>query len=105
MQTYLPNFDTVVDALSWLNDQGFNYDFNRNKVITDMVLESGNDFIADYVFRFEGQTDPADQHIIYAISSHKHHIKGIVHSAFGVYADLDTFALVDRLLPKAAYIS
>lgn len=97
---YTPNFDTIVDALLWLNMQGFDYDFKSNGNQTDTLLASGNDFTADYVFRFEGQTDPSDEHIIYAISSGKHHIKGIIVNAFGVYADTDTFALVDKLLPN-----
>lgn len=96
---YSPNFDTVVDALSWLYSQGFDFDFRRNIGLTNTILSAGNDFVADYIFRFEGQTDPADAHIIYAISSNRHHVKGVVLSAFGVYADLDAFELVGRLLP------
>jgi hypothetical protein len=80
-------FDTVTQALAWLGLQGFNYDFNRDDEPTSKLLAAGNDFVVSHIFHFDNNTDPADENIIYAISSIKHNLKGVILSAYGVYAD------------------
>jgi hypothetical protein len=99
-QNTQPSFDTMTAALQWLQDTGFTYDFNLKQ---DCIRFNGStqsmspeDFCIDYFFRFEGDTDPGDENIVYGISSETYNVKGVVVSAFGMYAD----ALSDEMLKK-----
>ncbi|MBK5279752.1 MAG: phosphoribosylpyrophosphate synthetase [Bacteroidia bacterium] len=96
-------YETVSEAISDLAKRGYTIDF---KVHTDdeclichksMTQLSPDDFDIDETHRFEGNTDPGDEMIVYAISSLKHHIKGIVVNAYGMYADSVTSKLVKKL--------
>jgi len=91
-------FDTVVDALAWLRNKEFSHDFGSDLKYTEALIATRNDFTVDYVFRFDGYTDPADEHILYAIRSDNHGLKGIMLSAFGVYADTVVLGMVSRML-------
>lgn len=102
MQNIQPSFDTVTEAIQWLQANGFTHDFNLD---TDCIrfnngaqAMSPDDFNIEYVFRFEGDTDPGDEDIVYGINSQTYDIKGVVISAFGMYAD----ALSDEMLRKLA---
>ena len=48
---------------------------------------------------FEGQTDPADEAILYAISSDNHAIKGMLVSGYGIYTE----GVTDELLAKLRF--
>jgi len=96
-----PSFDTVTEALRWLGEQGFTKDFN---IAEDCIIYnngkqslSPEEFTIDYYFRFEGDTDPGDEDIVYGISSVKYDIKGVLMSAFGVYADTISDEMIKKL--------
>jgi len=99
MTTIFPpaTFDTVTQALAWLGLQGFNYDFNRDDEPTKELLATGNDFVVSHVFHFDDNTDPADENTIYAISSDKHNLKGVILSAFGVYNNEKTSSILNSI--------
>lgn len=101
MNTYQPTFDTVTEALSWLTAQGFTQDFNLDenciKYNKNHYSMSPDEFTIEYVFRFEGATDPADEDIVYGIASEKFGIKGALISAFGTYADSLSFEMIKKL--------
>lgn len=58
---------------------------------------SPDDFEIDDFYRFEGESDPGDAMIVYAISSKSNKLKGIVVNAYGVYADITSSAIVKKL--------
>jgi hypothetical protein len=95
----MDNYDTATEAITDLKRRGFNHDFN----ISDGCLYCKNeafepkDFVIDEIHRFEGATDPADQMILYAITSLTHKLKGILINAYGMYADTDTNKLINKL--------
>jgi hypothetical protein len=101
MNTYQPTFDTVTEALSWLTAQGFTQDFNLEenciKYNRNQNSMSPDEFNIEYVFRFEGATDPSDEDIVYAIASEKLGIKGTLTSAFGTYADSLSADMIKKL--------
>ncbi|MDV6167354.1 phosphoribosylpyrophosphate synthetase [Flavobacterium sp. DG1-102-2] len=96
-----PSFDTVTEALQWLNQQGFSHDFNLDedclRFDNNSQSMSPNEFSIEYVFRFEGDTDPGDEDIVYGITSDVYNIKGVLTSAFGIYADSLSSEMIKKL--------
>lgn len=97
------NYDTVTEAIAELTKRGYTADF---KLITEKeclvchkssLYLSPEEFEIDEFYRFEGDSDPGDEMIVYAISSTHHDIKGIVVNAFGIYSDPITSKIVERL--------
>lgn len=97
------SYDTVSEAVNDLIKRGYTTDFNIHTekeclVCSDNDLQlSPDEFEIDETYRFEGDTDPGDEMIIFAISSVKSSIKGIVINAYGMYSDSATSKIVERL--------
>jgi hypothetical protein len=80
------------EILNMLRDKGFTNDF----IMHDQGIKNKNsgetyepeELTIVKVFRFEGESDPADMSVIYAMKSSKGD-KGIFLDAFGTYADYD----------------
>lgn len=96
-----PAFDTVTEALQWLNQQGFTENFNLDqnciRYNNNSRSMSPDEFKIEYVFRFEGDTDPGDEDIVYGIISDSYNIKGVLTSAFGIYADTVSAEMIRKL--------
>ena len=58
------------------------------------------EFVVDKHYRFEGASDPADEAIVYAISSTTHNVKGILVNGYGTSSDQLTEGLIDALKEK-----
>jgi hypothetical protein len=97
----MKTFDTLSEAVNNLQKAGYNYNFalaeNCISCAAENISLTPEQFEIDGVYRFEGETDPADEAVVYAISSHNGNIKGILVNAFGVYADNTTDALIAKL--------
>ena len=95
------NYDTVTEAVNGLFKRGYTYNFNlRDDCIeckTHDISLKPEDFQIDEFYRFEGESDPADETIVYAISSVKNQIKGVLVNAFGVYSDSVSNELIEKL--------
>lgn len=97
METY----ETVVDALNGLKTRGYTLDFN---IAFDKLICSNNEiclnpteFEITEVYRFEGETNPSDEDIVYAVEAKNGTIKGVVTSAFGMYADAISTEMIQKL--------
>ncbi len=95
------SYGTLSETINGLKEEGYTLDFNiREDCIvchqSNTVL-SNDDFEIDKIFRFEGQSNPDDQSILYAISSKKFNVKGTLVNGYGIYADDVTTALVAKL--------
>lgn len=96
-------YATVSEAINGLIANGYTTDFNIHTEDDCLVCQesmaqlSPEEFEIDETFRFEGQTDPGDEMIVYAISSIKNNMKGIVVNAYGMYADDATSKIIERL--------
>jgi hypothetical protein len=66
------NYDTPVIALEKLNNAGYTIDYNQE---FDELFSESDDFTIDYLYRYEGITDPSDESSVYGIrntiSGHK----------------------------------
>lgn len=94
----MESYDTLVEAINGLKKEGYTVDFNlRENCIVCNELEIFHDeFIIDKFFRFEGDTDPADESILYAISSEKHDLKGILVNGYGISSDSMTNEMLNK---------
>lgn len=85
------NYDTVVEALNGLKSRGYTIDFNldNDKIICSDKVHClrAEDFEIVETHRFEGDTNPSDEDVVYAVESQNGKIKGSLSSAFGTYAD------------------
>lgn len=92
--------DTITETIAALRSEGYTEDFN----LRQDCLECSNgqfrifhdEFKVDDFYRFEGMSDPADNSILYAISSDKYGLKGILINAYGIYSE----PIVDEMLEK-----
>lgn len=96
MENYEP---TLVEILEKLRKEGYTMDFNIkfDSLICEDTCLRPQDFEVDQTFRFEGNTNPSDEAILYAISSTSGDLKGVLVNSYGVYADDMTEALINKL--------
>ncbi len=88
---YFMQYDTVTEALKGLKQQGFTTDFNIafdniQCSSTGKCLYPGQFEIVEH-HRFEGNSDPADEAVVYAIKEINGDLKGVLVSAYGMYSD------------------
>lgn len=83
------HYATVSEALRQLRTKGFEEDFNLgdNCIECESGSFSPKDFEILEVYRYEGQTDPADEATVYGIESATG-IKGVLVTGYGATADL-----------------
>lgn len=77
-------YDTVSAAVNGLKERGYDMDFNLTEnciVCHDDKLNPADFEIVEF-YRFEGNSDPADEAIVYAIESNKGH-KGVLVNGYG----------------------
>jgi len=95
------SYGTLAETVNGLKNDGYTMDLNLQEEC--LVCHQNNkslspdDFDIDAVYRFEGQSNPDDEAIVYAISSPKYGIKGVLVNGYGIYADDFSSALVEKL--------
>ena len=92
------HYGTVTEALTAFRKQGFNIDFNLSgDVITHPTgkLRAEEFEIVD-LYRYEGDTDPADEATVYAIES-KNGLKGVLVTGYGVSSDTVSDDILKKL--------
>jgi hypothetical protein len=75
-----------------------NFEFLHNRL---RAVDTGRDFQAEELtivehHRFEGITNPSDESIVYAVQS-SDGARGVLVDAYGVYANPDLAAFLDRV--------
>ena len=95
------NYGTLSETINALVAVGYDVDLN---VKEDCLIchefdqsFSPEEFEIDKVYRFDGATNPDDESIVYAISSQKFDVKGVLVNGYGPSADEATSKLVERL--------
>ena len=101
----MAEYNTLTETMEALRKEGYTEDFNLKENYLD--CQGGkyqimhHEFEIDKFFRFEGETDPADESILYAVSSTKYNLKGVLVNAFGIYSD----PVADEMIKKLSFIA
>jgi len=94
-------YDTLVEAINDLTKKGYTSNLNVKSgcvICNQSAVEiQPHEFEIDAQYRFEGASNPDDNSILYAISSPKHNLKGLLVNAYGIYSDDFTDALIKKL--------
>lgn len=95
------SYVTLSQTMNELRTEGYTEDFN----LQQNCLECRNgqfkvfadEFKIDKFYRFEGESNPSDSSILYAISSDKHQLKGVLVNAYGIYSEQVTDEMLQKL--------
>ena len=96
-------YDTVTEAVKGLKQRGYSIDFNLegDRVFcpqTPLALKPADFEITEF-YRFEGESDPADEAVVYAIEAISGQ-KGLLVTGFGVTAEGVGEAMIEKLRLK-----
>ncbi len=97
-------YDTVTEAIKGLKDRGFTIDFNllENCIVCNDTKFNVDDFEIVEFHRFEGDSDPSDEAVVYAIQSNNG-MKGVLVNGYGISADALSSEMAKKLnLHKSA---
>ena len=96
----MASYDTVTQAVNDLKKRGYTIDFNlaENSIVCHEGKFNPAEFEITEVYRFEGETDPADEAIVFAIES-GNGLKGVLVNAFGVYSE----PIGDEMIRKLSF--
>jgi hypothetical protein len=96
------SYNTVTEAVQDLKRRG--YCLALNVAFNKLICSANNnicllphEFKIVEVHRFEGESNPSDADVVYAVESDDGNYKGVVTSAYGVYADAVSNELLRKL--------
>ena len=92
------NYETATEAINELASAGYTSDFNlyENCPVKGDGGYDWSGYKITGIYRYEGDSDPADEMIIYAIASDSG-IKGILISGYGISDDDRVDGIVKQL--------
>lgn len=92
------HYGTVTEALSEFRKQGFTLDFNldENCIVCNLDRFSADEFEIVDMYRYEGDSDPADEAVVYAIQSYNG-LKGVLVTGYGTSMDYVTEHILKKL--------
>ena len=97
----MESYETVTAALNGLRSRGYELDFNiafdKLLCFRNNIALNPDEFEITEVYRFEGDSNPSDEDVVYAIESKQGNIKGVITSAFGMYADTVSSDMIKKL--------
>ncbi|MFL9829228.1 hypothetical protein ACSV4D_07410 [Flavobacterium sp. ARAG 55.4] len=91
------HYKSVSKALDELNENGFNYDFNQHE---DVILKNPDNYQIKHIYRYEGESNPDDEAIVFGIQS-KSGKKGVYVTGFAANSITETAQLLINLSIKA----
>lgn len=91
-------YDTLSEAIRDLKKRGFTVDFNLkdNCLICHEDKFDPDDFEIVEVYRFEGNSNPDDQEVLYGIES-KTGMKGVLVNGYGPSSDMLSSEMAKKL--------
>lgn len=97
-------YNNLVEATNDLMKRGYTANLSlEGDTIDDKSRDihmTADEFEIDEFYRFEGASNPSDTSIVYAVSSQKFNLKGVVVNAYGTYANNSSSAIEAKLHHK-----
>lgn len=94
------NMDTLSETLNRLIERGYSEEFYMSdlgfKIKSGEDIYKPEDLVIKRVYRFEGESDPADMSVLYEIQSTSG-VKGYFMHAFGTYGLFDEVEMSEFL--------
>ena len=87
------HYTTVLEALEDLKSKGFVHDFNLHN---DLIISKPQNYAVEYVYRYEGDSDPDEESIVYGIISISGE-KGVFVSGFSANSDNEAAVILENL--------
>lgn len=87
------HYTTVLEALNDLKEKGFLFDFNIHH---EVIAANPEDFSIEHVYRYEGDSDPDEEAIVYGIISNTGD-KGVFVSGFSANSNNKAALILDKL--------
>lgn len=96
----MTNYDTLSEAINNKQAEGYTFDFNlSNSTLECKALNEvfqATEFNVDAFYRFEGDSNPDDSSILYAIHTQSG-VKGLLVDAYGTYSDNLNAEMIQKL--------
>ena len=97
----MKTYNNLVEATNDLMKRGYTENLSLEGDTVDdkdkNIHMAADDFEIDEFYRFEGASNPDDNSIVYAVSSARYNLKGVLINAFGTYANNSTSAIEAKL--------
>jgi hypothetical protein len=95
------SYVTLSETMKELRNEGYVEDFNLQQNCLECRAGQfkvfADEFKIDKYYRFEGDSNPSDSSILYAISSDRHNLKGVLVNAYGIYSEPVTDEILQKL--------
>ena len=95
------NYSTLSEAMLSLKNRGYLIDFNllsKDKAIKRSIY-SNDPFKIVRVYRFEGNSDPDGEAVLYVLKS-RSGLKGFLTNGYGISSDTETEDILDTISNK-----
>lgn len=97
----MKTYTTLSEAVNDLTQKGYTFNFNTQHdciwcAENDMQLQP-EEFEINQVHRFQEMSDVDNESILYAISSNKNNVKGLLVNAYSIYSDIASAKLIEKL--------
>ncbi|HVW96724.1 MAG TPA: hypothetical protein VHA56_12210 [Mucilaginibacter sp.] len=97
----MKTYSNLVEATNDLIRRGYTENLSlEGDTIDDKAKDihmGADDIEIDEFYRFEGESNPDDMSIVYAVTSKKYNLKGVLVNAFGTYANDSNSAIHAKL--------
>jgi hypothetical protein len=87
------HYTTVLEALDDLKEKGFHNDFN---LIHEAIKENPHHYSVEHVYRYEGDSDPDEESVVYGIISDSGE-KGVFVAGFSANSDNAAAQIIEKL--------
>ena len=99
----MKSYDTLTEAVNDLKKRGFTLDFNLEENNISCPRENfklkPEEFYIREIYRFEGESNPSDEEVVYAVESNDGK-RGTLVDAFGTYAESLSDEMIEKLERK-----
>lgn len=97
----MKTYDNLLEATNDLMKRGYTENLSlEGDTVDDKVngiKMTADDFEIDEFYRFEGESNPDDMSIVYAVTSKRYNLKGVLVNSFGTYANDSSSAIKAKL--------